>query len=83
MVCARSCDGKVVSDVVVKALCITVYLQIDFEDFVLNFLKKGYKYDLTNLGFSLPEVSGITWYRWRQGAFTFDPTAKLISCGKA
>ena len=63
-----------------KALSLTVYLQIDFEDFELNFLKKGYKSDLTNLGFSLPEVSGVTWYRWRQGALTFDPTAKLTGC---
>ena len=57
-------------------------MQIDFEDFELNFLKKGYKSDLTNLGFSLPEVSGFTWYRWQQGALTFDPTAKLTGCVK-
>ena len=56
-------------------------MQIDFEDFELNFLKKGYKSDLTNLGFSLPEVSGVTWYRWQQGALAFDPTAKLTGCG--
>ena len=43
-----------------KALSLTVYLQIDFEDFELNFLKKGYKSDLTNLVFSLPEVSGVS-----------------------
>ena len=59
-----------------------VYQQIDFEDFELNFLKKLYKSDLTNLGFSLPEVSGVTWYRWRQGALTFDPTAKLTGCAQ-
>ena len=61
-----------------KALSQTVYLQIDFEDFELNFLKKGYKSDLTNLGFSLPVVSGVTWYRWQQGALTFDPSANVI-----
>ena len=60
-----------------KALSLTVYLQIDFEDFELNFLKKGYKSDLTNLGFSLR----IGDFRCHFGIYFFlncDKYAKLL-----